>query len=56
MTVYKGMLLFDIPEPSINDWENQLDYRGMMEVWKRGDEAITIEPYEEGDDEDCWEA
>jgi hypothetical protein len=50
MTVYKGMLLFDIAEPSINGWENQLGYRGYIEVWKRGDWEIVIEPDEDEDE------
>jgi len=50
MTKFKGVLLFDMPEPAIGDWENQLGYRGMIEVWKHkktGDELI-IEPCDEG--------
>lgn len=43
MTIFKGMLLFDIAEDSINGWENQLGYRGMMEVWKKGDKTIYID-------------
>jgi nuclear transport factor 2 (NTF2) superfamily protein len=52
MTVYGGMLLFDIAEEPINDWENQLGYRGYMEVWKRGEEEIKVEMDE---DSGVWE-
>lgn len=34
MTIFHGMLLFDIAETSINGWENQLGYRGYYEVWR----------------------
>lgn len=58
MTIFKGVLLFDIAEPTIGDWENQLGYRGMMEVWKhkKTGDTITIEPYEdctEHDPDEC---
>jgi len=49
MTIFKGLLLFDIAEQPIGEWENQLGYRGMMEVWKHkttGD-TIIIEAYED---------
>lgn len=54
MTKYKGMLLFDIAEEPINGWENQLGYRGMMEVWKKGKDEVVIE-LEDGTDEESWE-
>jgi len=52
MTLFKGVLLFDIAEAPIGNWENQLGYRGMMEVWKHKEtgEEIVIELYE-----DCTE-
>jgi len=40
---------FEIEEDSIGDWENQLGYRGVMEVWKHKvtKEEIVIESYED---------
>lgn len=56
MTIFKGMLLFDMAEPTINGWENQLGYRGMIEVWKKGGQTIIIQPDEDcPEDEDVWE-
>ena len=34
MTKYAGILLFDEAEDAIAGWENQLGYRGYIEVWK----------------------
>jgi len=58
MTLFKGMLLFDVAEPAIGKWENQLGYRGMLEVWihdETGD-TITLEPNEDATEEEweCW--
>lgn len=58
MTLFRGMLLFDIAEPPIGDWENQLGYRGMMEVWKLKDTdyVLTISAYEDSDEpcDEVW--
>lgn len=43
MTMSRGMLLFDTPEPAIGDWENQLGYRGLKEVWVLKGTPIQIE-------------
>ena len=64
MTIFKGLFLFDIAEPSIGQWENQLGYRGMMEVWKiqETQDFVCIEPWDDicerhRDQEcTCWEA
>ena len=64
MTKFHGILLFDVIEEPIGRWENQLGYRGMMEVWKVDKRnVLTIEPLddwcanceEEGRDCECWE-
>lgn len=57
MTVFKGMLLFDVPEPAIGKWENQLGYRGMLEVWKHSKtgDCVVLEPYEDAPEECIWE-
>ena len=55
MTIFRGMLLFDMPEPAINGWENQLGYRGYVEVWEKGEERITLEPDEDHCEDDFWE-
>lgn len=63
MTKFKGLLLFDIAENPIGQWENQLGYRGMMEVWKHSEtkHVVTIQPWDDicethGDKEcTCWE-
>jgi len=61
MTLFKGMLLFDIAEEPIGNWENQLGYRGMMEVWKHNktEDTIIIESYEDckehGENCECQE-
>lgn len=49
MTLFKGLLLFDIAEPPIGNWKNQLGYRGMMEIWKVKDttQFLCIEAYED---------
>lgn len=52
MTINKGLFLFDFPEPTINAWENQLGYRGMLEVWQRGSDEIRIIPCDDSSD---WE-
>ncbi len=54
MTLFKGILLFDIAEDPINGWENQLGYRGMMEVWRKGNREVVIEPCEDGDKWEVW--
>jgi len=62
MTVYAGLLLFDIAEPAIGHWENQLDYRGYIEVWKHAitGDRLTIDVIEDEKpdpetDETTWE-
>lgn len=48
MTMYKGVLLFDIAEPSINGWANQLGWRGYYEEWKNADgESFWMEVNED---------
>jgi len=53
MTLFKGLFLIDIAEEPIGNWENQLGYRGMMEVWKHKEtgEEIVIEPFDHEDHE-----
>lgn len=62
MTVNHGLFLFDMAEPSINGWENQLGWRGYYEEWKNPlgeslwmqvDEDVDFEA--EGLDEPVWE-
>lgn len=56
MTKAHGTLLFDAPEDAIGKWENQLGYRGYIEVWKLkgSDWEIQVEPDEDSDQEgDC---
>jgi hypothetical protein len=57
MTLFAGMLLFDIAEPAIGPWENQLGYRGMIEMWRKAgtQQFVCLEPDDCGK-EDCWEA
>jgi hypothetical protein len=55
MTVYKGLLLFDIAETSIGRWENELGWRGMREVWRNGDYTLNIDVDEDSEREDQWE-
>lgn len=54
MTVFKGVLLFDIAEPCIGKWENQLGYRGYIEVWqlKGTKQQVIIEPYKDEDSQE----
>ena len=57
MTLFKGVLLFDIAEPEIGNWENELGWRGMREVWHlKGQEhiEINIDPNDDADNEE-WE-
>ncbi len=58
MSLFHGMLLFDIAENPINGWEEDLGYRGMKEVWRKGSRHITIEPYDGEpyyeDEWECW--
>lgn len=52
MTLFKGILLFDIAEKPIGKWENQLGYRGMMEIWKHENgDRIIIEVFEHDTEE-----
>jgi len=58
MTLFKGLFLIDIAEEPIGNWENQLGYRGMMEVWKHKEtgEEVVIEVFEdcsEHDPDEC---
>ena len=57
MTVFKGVLLFDIPEPAIGKWENIPFYRGMMEVWKHSvtGEEVVLEPNDDSTEENHWD-
>jgi hypothetical protein len=55
MSLYNGLLLFDIAEPSINGWDEFLGYRGMMESWRKGDWEIIIQPYDAYQEEDLDE-
>lgn len=52
MTINHGMLLFDSPETAINGWENQLGYRGYIEVWRKGAQEIIIEVDEDHEPSD----
>ncbi len=54
MTLYHGILLFDVAEDPIGSWENQLGYRGVMEVWKAGDSTLQIEADEDSGGEEVW--
>lgn len=56
MTIFKGLLLFDIAEEPIGEWKNQLGYRGLIEVWKipRTQDFICIEYDEDSDCEEVW--
>lgn len=49
MTMYSGMLLFDVAEESIGKWKNQVGFRGMMEVWRKAgtEEEIIIQSDED---------
>ena len=63
MTKFGGLLLIDVPEDPIGDWENELGHRGMREVWHlQGKEhiKINIDPYEDCEEClagecECWE-
>ena len=33
MTKFKGMLLFDVPDPPINNWHESCGGRGMFDLW-----------------------
>ncbi len=54
MTVFAGVLLFDIAEESIGKWENELGWRGMREVWRNGDRTLNIDVDDDGG-ENAWE-
>lgn len=54
MSKYKEMLLFDVADEHIGGWQEDLGYRGMMDMWKFHDENgkytgdfICIEPYDD---------
>ena len=56
MTVSNGVLLFDTAEEPINGWENQLGYRGYIEVWEKENKRIEIDIDEDSsEDEPVWE-
>ena len=54
MTVFKGVLLFDIAEPAIGGWRNLLGYRGYIEVWQLEGtkQQVIIEPYDDEDNKE----
>jgi len=49
MTKFKGMLLFDFPDPPIGQWNEEVGTRGMYDLWYFGNtkQFLMIEPYEE---------
>ena len=49
MSLFNGMLLFDIPEDDINGWKENIGTRGMYGLWERGEERIIIQPDEDHD-------
>ena len=57
MTLFHGLLLFDIAEPSIGNWEEQLGYRGAIDVWKNKEtgKTLIIESYEDCEEHDINE-
>lgn len=60
MSLYKGVLLFDIAEPPIGKWEEKLGYRGLKEVWCHSDNPnnrieIELEDCGNCEEEDNWE-
>lgn len=34
MSLFHGVLLFDIPDKPIGEWKENLGYRGMIDVWE----------------------
>ena len=55
MSLFHGLLLFDIAEPPIGPWHEDLGGRGYVEIWRKEgtEEVIYIEPYE-GDEWEAW--
>ena len=47
---FGGLFLFDELE-HIGKWKEQ-NYRGYIEVWRKGKKIVVVEPYEHGE----WEA
>lgn len=61
MSKYRGMLLFDIADPPIGKWHENLGYRGYLDKWEIKDEngkvsqSITIDLNEDVVDEIYWD-
>jgi hypothetical protein len=56
VTAYRGLLLFDYPDPPIGPWENQLGYRGVKEVYRKKDTNQYVEIDFPDDEYQEWEA
>ena len=56
MSLYHGMLLFDVAEKPINGWEENLGTRGMFEEWRKDHRRIEIDIYDEAEEPAEWEA
>jgi len=59
MSRFHGMFLFDIADEPIGDWEEDLGYRGVKDVWRTRDKhfMLVIEPNEDTEDEEeVWVA
>lgn len=57
MTLFNGMLLFDVAEPSIGKWREQLGWRGTKDEWQTEDGrySLFIESFEEDIENDVIE-
>lgn len=42
MSLFGGLLLFDIADPSIGNWGEDLSTRGLFDRWKTQNKEITL--------------
>ena len=54
MSVNNGLLLFDLAEPSINGWHENIRTRGMYEKWEKGNRFILISFDDEAEEWEAW--
>jgi hypothetical protein len=59
MSLYNGLLLFDVAEAPINGWEENLGTRGYFQQWRKGPLTLNIEIDDdsliEGEYETYWQ-
>ena len=42
MSLFRGMLLFDVADKPIGSWEEDLGFRGMIDVWRHKEKGWTL--------------